>query len=119
GERGPLRRPMKRLLLAGAIALSACAEEPAAQPIASGGPRSPVAEPADELIVNPHVRMRERSDLERQREAERLGLAEGSADRARPGSRSGGGGGGGRRDYHWDPRPADPPTQRQVEEFRR
>lgn len=105
-----------------ALALVACEEEPAVQPISLGpGARPAVTEQPSEILVNPHVRLRERSDEDRAREAERLGLAEGSADHARPGERRGGGagGGGGGDDDMWNPSPADPPSAAELERFQR
>ncbi len=104
------------------LPLFGCAEEPAVQPISLGpGARPAVTEQRSEALVNPHVRLRERSDEERAREAERLGLAEGSSDGPLPAQRGGGGGGGGGGgdDDIWNPSPADPPTAAELERFQR
>ncbi|MFK7989572.1 MAG: hypothetical protein AB8I08_26380 [Sandaracinaceae bacterium] len=105
-----------------ALGLMACEEEPAVQPISLGpGARPAVTEQPSDILVNPHVRLRERSDEDRAREAERLGLAEGSSDRLRPAERRGGGagGGGGGGDDMWNPSPADPPSAAELERFQR
>lgn len=106
------------LALAGAIG---CEEPPRTEPIALGPSARPAAtQQRADILVNPHVRLRERSDEERAREDARLGLSEGSSDRAPAAERhGGGGGGGGSNDDQWNPSPAEDPTRAELERFQR
>ncbi|MGE0790771.1 MAG: hypothetical protein AB7S26_34170 [Sandaracinaceae bacterium] len=92
-------------LAALAIGLAGCADrEPEVTPIAVSGAPAPEAEPPSELITNPHVNLRPRTEEERRRELERL---------ERSGLDTGGGGGGSH-----TPHTAGDLDQREVDQYR-
>jgi hypothetical protein len=106
------------LALAGAPATSACSEQPTSdiQPIQFAPRPGAEAEEPAEVVVSPHLRRRDLSEAER---AHRERVIAGEVGRPGGGGVGGGGGRFGDRPEDWVPRRPDPPTAREVEEFRR
>lgn len=113
--------PARVTLLRAASLLAACASaalatgcgepEPDVTPVVVTDRRPVVEDDPSPYVTNPHVNLRERSAAERARE-------QAAIEREAEGGAAGGGGGGGG-GPSWDPEPADPPTSRELEQYRR
>lgn len=101
-------------LLALGLALGCGEAEPEVTPVVVNGPRPDLDQAPSEYVTNPHANLRDRSDSERAREQAAI-----EREARNAGAGGGGGGGGGGREANYDPSPADPVTQRDVEAYRR